>query len=433
MFKSPSRGMVPLVILLVTAVFITAMFLLRPKTAPTQTGRIAPRVRVITLSQEKIAPVLELYGTVESPQRVAIKAPTTTYVIATPVLEGDTVVRGQKLLELDLRDPTLAKQTREGEVKELEAQIASEKTRYDADLESLEDEKELVRLKKKTVEREEYLLKTRVGSAQRKEEAEQALRTQELSLTNRELAVADHINRLNSLNARLIRAKALLEQAELDLTRAAMLAPFDGRVIALNVAVGDRVIQGQEVLSLFDTTEVEIRAQIPHNNIAYLNRVLNKEKQLKAWTKVHGQSLKLKLDRLSGEINARRAGVDALFSIDEGDAVIPLGQTVPIYLQLSLRDDLFALPITAIYDEQRVYRVVDSKLERVIIDRVGYTLTDNDQRLALVRSKALKAGDVIMINQLQQIADGMAVEVTHPPQTDKDDVDASEPPTTTKP
>ena len=118
--------------------------------------------------------------------------------------EGQWVEPGQLLVQLDDSEVRLSYEQRQAELEDLEAQVASEQARFKNDRQALQVEQELVELSEKSLQRYEQLVERNVGSDLSRDEARQQARAQALSLLNRKLAVSDHPNRLQRLQAQLL-------------------------------------------------------------------------------------------------------------------------------------------------------------------------------------------------------------------------------------
>lgn len=403
----------PLLIIIVGGLLITLLVVFKPSAEIRPTGNLNPLVKTLMAEPAAHSPMITLYGRVESPRESNLAATVNAYVDSVPVEEGDMVTKGQVLVELEDSDVRRVYEQRQAEVADMEAQIASEKERYQNDLASLEVEKKLLALSKKSAERYEKLVAKNVGSDLNRDEALQLAQKQELSLYNRQYAVKDHPNRLKRLNAQLQKLTAFRDQAATDLARTKITAPFNGRVIQLKASPGNRVHPGDIVATVYDTSHIEVRAQIPSRYLAPINRALNSGQPLNATLMVGGDEINLKLERLAGAIGMGQGGVDGLFSIDNEDRVI-LGRAGEVILLLPPVADVLALPPTAIYGQQRVYAVQDERLKTIMIERLGEVLMENGERWQLVKGD-IAPGTQILTSQLPDAVGGLAVQTEATP------------------
>ena len=177
------------------------------------------------------------------------------------------------------------------------------------------------------------------------------------------------------------------------------------------VSIGDRVKNGDPLVSLYDTSAVEIRAQVPTGSLVLVRKSLLDKRPLKAWTEVDGISVEAELDRISGEVRAGSGGADALFRIRDGSPWLPLGRTVELVVELPPVDDAVALPLEALYGTNRIYLFDDGKMKGVNVERVGEIHAIGRDRRVLVRSDRLSRGDRVIVTQLPNAIDGLRVRV----------------------
>jgi hypothetical protein len=85
---------------------------------------------------------------------------------------------------------------------------------------------------------------------------------------------------------------------------------------------------------------------------------------------------------------------------------------VNLRLSLPRQENSIPVPFEALYGTDRVYRVVDQRLQGLQVERLGELRDDADRTLALIRHPDLRAGDVLVVTRLPNAVDGLAVEVT---------------------
>ena len=223
--------MLPLTIILVTVLLIIIFKLIQPQPPVKKQEEASWTVQTQQLANGAKSPQLELYGRVESPHTATLSAIIDADVRTLEVHEGETVLNEQLLIMLDETEARLAYDEKSSAVAELEAQIQLEKNRYKNDLAALKLEKSLVALAEKQLQREEKTSKNNLTSQSSFDNQKQALNSQKLALNARQLNVTDHPARLTQLEANLARQQALAQKARNDLTRTAVLAPFDGIIL----------------------------------------------------------------------------------------------------------------------------------------------------------------------------------------------------------
>ena len=408
--RSRSRAL-PFVIILVTVALLVIFKLVQPEPPVKAREEKSWTVQTHRLVDGAKSPQLELYGSVESPYTATITSIIDADVVSLLANEGDYVSRGQSLVLLDDTDARLSLDDKQSSVAELEASILSEKNRYKNDLAALKLEKSLVELAEKKLAREEKTSKSNLTSQASLDAQKEALNKQKLALNSRQLNITDHPARLAQLEARLNRSRALAEQAEIDLARATVNAPFDGIVLKTLVSPGERVRPGESLLEIYATDRIELRAQLPQKYISTVKRSVAQQRLFQARVKTDNATRVATLDRISGSIASDGHGVDALFIMDSDAAdTLTIGDTLELILELPAIEDVFSVPVSSIYGTDRIYRVENERLVAVKVEKLGNQYRDGRQYV-LVRNHTLKPGDEIITTQLPLAVNGLKVEV----------------------
>lgn len=406
-----TRVILPLIILLTGAASFAALKATRPEPVPIESQEKAWTVVTEAITSGTVSPNLRLFGRTESPRAARLTSGVEADVLDVPAREGERVSTGELLVRLDDREVALVVTQNQAEINQIEAEIELEKKKHANDLSSMEHERALLALARKEVERARRLAKTNVGSQSQLDSARQAVERQTIAVDSRELAIRQHESVMARLKSRLRQAEAVRDRSTLDLERTRIMAPFDGRVTKVFVSIGDRVKNGDALVSLYDTSTLEIRAQVPTAALPLVRQSLLEKHPLEARTQVDGISVEAVLDRISGEVRAGSGGADALFRIREGSPWLPLGRTVELVVELLPVDDAVALPLEALYGSNRVYLFDNGKMKGVDVERLGEIHAIGRDRRVLVRSDQLKPGERIIITQLPNAIDGLKVRV----------------------
>jgi len=399
-----------LILVLAVTLFFTLKFSKEDKPAFEQVERVW-QVEVMPVSLQSISPEVTLYGRVETTRKAMLNAALNADVLNVNALEGDYVEKGQLIIQLDDTDALLILAHRQADLAEIEALITSESSRFKRDKTLLVNEKELLKLTDNAVVRARKLESSRLASKATLDDSLAARQRQLLSLQRLEHDVAEHPARLAGLKARQSRANALLSQAKVDLSRAQVKAPFSGRIAKRYISTGDRVRAGDNLLTLYDLDRLEVRAQIPARYIDQVRNNIAQGKQQSATTQINGKTITLVLSRLSGEVRLDSGGVDALFQVQ--DKGLTLGSFVELNLQLSVQDNVVAIPFNALYGLSRVYQVDKGYLRLINVQRVGEFKNKHGDNRILIRSDALKNGDLLLNTQLPNAITGLRVEASN--------------------
>jgi len=407
--RSPKT--VPVIAVLVTVLLLMIFKFSQPEPPVKEKQEKIWTVQTHQLIDGAKIPQLELYGQVESPYTASLTTIINADIVSLEVKEGQVVNKDQLMIKLDEIDAKLTLDQRASDVAELEASIESENNRHDNDLSALKLEKSLVSLARKKLAREEKTSKSNLTSQSSFDTQKQALQNQELALKARELNVKNHPARLAQLEAKLAQKRALLQQAERDLHRANVLAPFDGIVLSTSISPGERVRPGEELLKLYSTDNVELRAQLPQKYVDTVKQALQRQQALSAKVKTSHADIDVVLHRVSGAMANSGIGVDALFEISSDDAkLFVIGEVHDVILNLPAITDVYSIPVSSIYGTNRIYRVENGRLAAINVEKLGGQIM-GDNQFILVRSDKLAPGDEIITTQLPHAMSGLKVDV----------------------
>jgi multidrug efflux pump subunit AcrA (membrane-fusion protein) len=410
--KLISKFALPLLILGAAVAVAVGLVMTKPKATPVEIKEKAWLVSVQPVEPKTWSPSLTLYGRVESLWSSALTAGMAADVVEVAVIEGDDVAKGQLLVQLDDRDAKLALAQREAELREAEARIGLESTRHASNLEALPRERNLLSLTQADLKRAQDLLEKKAGSQANLDAARQAVERQAITVTQREQAIREHTATLAQLEAARAKAQALRDTAVLELVRARVVAPFNGRIAQVLVSPGKRVRVGDSLVELYDTEAMVVRAQVPTRHLPAVREARSAGAELRVRGSIDRLPVRAKLLRLAGQADSASGGVEALFAMEGGADVLRQGRFVRLDLQMPPQPALVALPHEAVYGRNRIYRMdTDSRMRPLTVARVGETRTASGSPLVLIRSKELRAGDQVVTTRLPNAIDGLLVRV----------------------
>jgi RND family efflux transporter MFP subunit len=409
----------PAIILLLAALFAGSLIIFSKKPVPQPKSETAWPVEARKANKTSISPNTMVFGQIESQQQANLRSTVIGTIIDTPGKEGAFVSKGIPIVTIDPTEAKLEVQQKQAEVNKIEAELKSDKERLNADEKILKDQKRLIELLNKSVSREMKLKKQSVGSQSRIDEAEQASVRDQISFNERQFAIDNFSNRQQILSAHLSRAKAELDLATLDLKRTQILAPFDGRISKKLVAIGDRVQPNQNIISIYDTSKLEIRAEFPTTAISELQQYLDLKKEITANIIDDPIDSTITLDRLAGQIEINQGGIDALFTIDASNSPLRLGQTVKLLVSYPAYTDVFTVPQSTIYNTDSGYRLFkiiekqnEKRLQSVVVKKIGNSISLDGTNESIISSDKINENDLILITRLPYARDGLKVTVS---------------------
>ncbi len=223
--------------------------------------------------------------------------------------------------------------------------------------------------------------------------------------------------------AALKSAQASLLQAELDLQRTVIRAPFSGLLTEKTVDLGQFLNRGAKLGKFYSTEILELRLPLTNRDIAQfdLSGLLTGNKQYNVrltGTFSNKQSTwRARLVRSEGviDVNSRILYVvaelrgDELYSIEDRTP-ITIGQFVSAEIEGRALKDVVVLPRESLRQGNQVLVVdPDNKLRTKMVD----VLETNSQYIVV--ASGVENGDIVNLSQLGISVDGLLVETTNLP------------------
>ncbi len=232
-----------------------------------------------------------------------------------------------------------------------------------------------------------------------------------IAYQNHVRALADFPNLIAQHQARVAHANAQWQQSLINLDKAEVRAPFSGPVLEVSVAVGDHSSLTTALVTMADDREFVIRAPVPNIHVRRFRDYMDLGQPIQSRAEIAGRVVTLNLDRLASNVKAGQSGLDAFFRMDVTDKkLLPeIGRVINMTVTLPVEDNVVALPVQSIYENDRIYQVEGDRLQAVTISRVGDYQTASGQYRVLVRSVDLHAGQKIITTQLPRAISGLLV------------------------
>ena len=229
--------------------------------------------------------------------------------------------------------------------------------------------------------------------------------------------------------ANVIESKINLAQAERDLSRTKITAPFEGMVRSESIDIGQFVQQGAPIASIYASDAVEVRLPIVNAQLAYLDPANLQRGELDPATapmirltaRYAGTSFvwRGQLARTEGEIDAQSRMITAVARVrqdNQSPDVPPLqvGAFVAAEIEGQYLDDIVRLPRAALRPNSQVL-IIDSD-NRLRFRAVNVLRLEND---FVIIDSGLESGEVVNLSPIQTVVDGMRVSLTFEPTADR--------------
>jgi HlyD family secretion protein len=414
----------------------------------TASAAAAARVQTATVRRGALVATVNAAGNVLSPEEANLSFQTSGRVAKVHVQVGDTVKKGQVLMELDTTDLELSLKTAKANLASSQANLEQVKANLQfalrnaqSNLESSKAALEAAKSKnaqnpnqiivaKAQLDKAEVALRQAqsaynqiawrgdVGMTPQAAELQRATIDYQSALANYQMTLAT-INdsalkaaqaqyerdvvaleqaqrnldtQLRTAQANVERDQIAVEQAQRNIERARIVAPFDGVVAAVNFSVGDTAGTATAVI-VVDLSMLQVKVNIAEIDIAKI--------------KV-GQTAQVTLDALVGKTyNATISAISPAATITQGvvnypviaivdntDGAIKPGMTANLSITVDRRDNVLLVPARAVRSQgnQRIVNVLYKGQTIATPVTIGLT---NDQ-FAEVISGLLEGDEVII-------------------------------------
>jgi RND family efflux transporter MFP subunit len=222
--------------------------------------------------------------------------------------------------------------------------------------------------------------------------------------------------------AGLREAQAVLEQAENDLERTRLRAPFAGRVRRESVDVGQFVSRGVPVANLYATDRAEVRLPIADGELAFIELPLMRrggsdpeafpEVVLRAEFAGLPHQWRGRVVRTEGEIDSRSRMVHVVAAVDDpygesaaGGPPLAVGLFVEAEIFGRVVDGVVVAPRSAMRDREHIL-VVDAE-SRLRLRRAD--VIRRERHDIVLAASSFQPGDRIVTSAMETAIDGMQV------------------------
>lgn len=399
------------------------------KKAPVQVVLVArvPTVEVVTCDPQTETIILYGHGTVETATRTAIRPQVSGRVIELHerLEPGEVIERGEVLVRLDAEDYVLSRDINQADRGRLQAEIALLNTETRTTAIRLELAQQSTALSEAEFERLGKLLSEKqVGNRSSVDRAERAVVQDRERMAQLQQSLAAIPHRIVALKAELSRLEQRVAVDELAIARCTIEAPFSGRVERVAVEANDVVQAGATLLSLANDNDLEIAVSLNARDVNEWMRfrpaadtsvaagwfgLIEEVPATIAWLEGDaGDAWSGTVARVK-QFDDRSRTLTVVIRPDpaKGTAAYPLipGMFCAVEIRGKQVPDAYRIPRSALNESDRVFIVVDDKLESRpvhVIREIGEELIVDD---------GLAPGDQIVINRLRAPVDGLAVRI----------------------
>ncbi|MDJ0626722.1 MAG: efflux RND transporter periplasmic adaptor subunit [Rhodobacter sp.] len=172
---------------------------------------------------------------------------------------------------------------------------------------------------------------------------------------------------VRSAEAQVLTAEASLDAAELNLARAGFALPFDGTIVDLSLAQGQKLTAGQSYGRAYGFASIEVTVSLSPDELSLLDEVVGLEAVIDARVLGKPVSLYGAVSRVSGEVDRATRLSTLIITLDAAE-VRDLGLQPGTFVTVTLAGphiaDMAEVPNAALQEGDQLWLVEDDVLRR---------------------------------------------------------------------
>lgn len=370
----------------------------------------------VSALQAELKPVqaqFKLYGSLIAARSVDLRALVAGEVVEVSenLQEGAEVIQGEVLLVIDPFEYEAAMTERRASLLEARAKLDEFRAKDKSDRLMLARDREILELDEKNVTRSEKLKKKGNISDRALDTAITTLNRQKQTVEQRESQLKIQQAKITQQQAVISRLEVNLKRAERDLRNTQLKAPFSGYLENITAELGKRVDNRDQVASLVDSKEYEVKFQLPGKSYGSLlstpEKVIGRKVKI-VWTS-SGEKYAFDgtIKRIGSQIVSDTGGIEIFAVLDPSESLklIRPGAFVEVHAPGPVFDNSVLVPEQAVFEDKYVYVIEESRLVKRAIQiefqqGVNHIITGN-----------LKSGDKILTTRFAEVGPGILVEV----------------------
>jgi len=373
---------VSIIILLISAVLTYIIFITEPEAQrESATIKTAMLVDVVEVEKGNFTPTVIATGTVQAARDIILSTQVGGEVIAISenYIPGSFVKKGEIILQINPADYNNTLQLRKSDLQLAQSELSIEMGRQEVAVKDFQ------------------------------------LIGDEFTAENKDLVLRKP--QLEAAQANVAAAQAAVHQAELDMERATIRAPFDAHIITRNANVGSQLAPGTALGRMVGMNEYWIAANVPVANVNWLTFAEDKGfgsvvKIINTTSWPAGQYRVGKLFSLVGALDEQTRLARVLISVPDplvrridNDTLPPLmiGTFVEAHIQAREIKDVIRLKRDYLRQGETVWVMVDGKLN---IREVDILFQDNE---FVYIQKGLSDKDLVVTTDLSSVVEGSAL------------------------
>ena len=177
--------------------------------------------------------------------------------------------------------------------------------------------------------------------------------------TDREIPdLIARVPQIAATKARIHSGEAARAAAELELSRTLVRAPFAGRVLDTDLDIGQVVVQGNPVDSIFSTDRLEIAVPVSSEELALIGEAIGSAATIE---RVAGATVDAVVVRKAAALD-EQTRLGSLFLATEDADALTLGEFVSVQIRGDIAADLYQVPAASLTSSDQIWVVEDGVL-----------------------------------------------------------------------
>ena len=381
-------------------------------------------VNVLTLEPQRIAPIMTVFGELQSQRSLDLRSPVGGTVMEADVslIEGTVVEAGQVIAQIDPFEAQSALDRVRADLQDAEAELRDAERGLALGLDELTAAQSQASLRAAALDRARDLQTRGVGTAAAVETAELAASAADAAVLSRRQSVAQAEARVDQATTRLARTRINVSEAERTLSNTRVIADFDGALSEVGVIPGGRITANERIAQLVDPDALEVSFRVSTSQYA---RLLNGDGDLLNATISVGLDVSGVDLTAIGQITRESAAVGEgqtgrlLFAKLEATGGFRPGDFVTVRIEEPVLDRVALVPATSVAADGTIL-VLDEE-NRLMSAQVDLLRRQGDDVIITVRGLA---GETIVAERSPLLGAGIKVDPIRSGQTEETPVEA---------
>jgi RND family efflux transporter MFP subunit len=405
------------VVLFIALVIAVVLVIMRPKAerqVPVDKGLL---VEVLPAQIQDVEMIVEAFGTVAPRESLKLVAQVRGPIVEIdPAFkEGNFVQKSTRMIQIDPRNYELAVERRRVQIKQAQAELKS----LEQQVINLKARMKIARSDVKLAKNEYLRLKKLVD---RKVIAQSQLdKTEQIYLASQERlqALDNQLALIAPQKEQLIAARdmarVMYQEAQLDLERSVIVAPFDGWVLEKAIEVGQHVTIGQQLGRIYSAGELDIEVRVPAKDLKWFPEDMGQKTPIFADVvfKNSGSSSTWsgRVARVKAMMDQRTRTLPMVIEVDETAVSMQKneqvglrpGMFVTVLIKGKKIQNVFVLPRYLVYPGDVVFTVKEGALKSNPVQIL------RGHKDTVIIGEGLSEGDLIVKSPLSSPVEGQIV------------------------